>query len=180
MILVQQHFNGTLSFFDRTWDEFKTGFGNIYDNYWIGNERLYQLTKDGRYKLRVVLQAKNNNVWYWADYDTFRIESESNGYKLNVGGYSGTAGDSLRDTTFDLNGMKFTTRDRVNQACPGNVNCATNGEHGGGWWYRCCGYASINSPVSHKYGFEWYHLPIGRNEADRKLLVSRMMLVRML
>jgi angiopoietin 2 len=106
-ILMQQHFGGT-NFFSKTWVEFKSEFGDVDANYWIGNERLHQLTKDGRYGLRVDMLAKSNNRWYWAEYSTFRVYDESSGYTLNIGGYTGNAGDSL---TY-VNGRMFSTKDK--------------------------------------------------------------------
>ena len=47
---------------------------------------------------------------------TLRIEGENQAYRLQVGEYSGTAGDSLTDSGGYQNndGMKFTTLDRDN------------------------------------------------------------------
>ena len=44
--------------FHRSWKDFKTRFGSNDSNYWYGNEKLHQLTKDGGYKLRTDLQRK--------------------------------------------------------------------------------------------------------------------------
>jgi len=39
-----------LSFFMRTWDTYKEGFGNKDNvNFWIGNEKLYLLTNSKRH-----------------------------------------------------------------------------------------------------------------------------------
>ena len=59
---------------------------------------------------------------------TIRVEGEDQAYKLHIGGYRGTAGDSMtRDGLAGNNGMKFTTRDRDND----NGHCAK-----GGWWFN--------------------------------------------
>ena len=55
MVIVMQRnvARTSRSMFDRTWSEFKAGFGVDDDcsgYYWIGNERLHQLTKDGNYR----------------------------------------------------------------------------------------------------------------------------------
>ena len=57
-----------------------------------------------------------------------RVEAEDQGYRLHIGGYSGTAGDSMDYS----NGMKFSTRDRDNDKWSG-YNCA-QGFKGGWWW----------------------------------------------
>ena len=42
----------------------------------------------------------------------FYIESEADNYRLHIGGYGGTAGDSFAEHPLD--GMAFTTPDRDN------------------------------------------------------------------
>ena len=112
-LLIQKHFNGS-SYFNRSWAEYKVGFGDPSgDDYWIGNDRLSQLTLTGRYKLRFDLQSRSNpNNWYWAEYSTFQVQSEANRYRLQVAGYSGNAGGF--DAFGYSNGRMFTTYDRDN------------------------------------------------------------------
>ena len=57
-----------------------------------------------------------------------RVEAEDQGYRLHIGGYSGTAGDSLNYQ----NGMMFTTRDRDKDKWA--YNCAKSNK--GGWWFN--------------------------------------------
>ena len=49
------------------------------------------LTAMGKYKLKFDLQSRNTSNWYYAEYSTFRVLSEADNYKLQVGGYSGNA-----------------------------------------------------------------------------------------
>ena len=63
--------------------------------------------------------------------------NEASKYTLTVGGYSGTAGNSM----FIHNSMKFTTRDRDNNNHE-KLQCAHY--HQGAWWYNNCGSASLN------------------------------------
>ena len=62
-------------------------------------------------------------------YVSCRIDSEDEGYCLHVGGYTGTAGDSL--SAHD--GQKFTTVDRDNDDNY-RYNCAENFK--GAWWFK--------------------------------------------
>jgi len=59
-LLIQQNLKSLdydRDFFNRSWDEFKVGFNDIKGNYWLGNELLHQLTKNGLYKLRFELKS---------------------------------------------------------------------------------------------------------------------------
>lgn len=87
--------------------EFQQGFGNLDGEYWLGNEHLYWMTKQAQYKLRVSLEDWQGRLVF-AEYDSFHLEPESDWYRLRLGQYSGTAGDSL---SWHSN-KAFTTLDR--------------------------------------------------------------------
>ena len=88
----------------------------------------------------------------YAKFSSFSVGNSASKYVLNVGGYSGNAGDSL---TYH-NGMKFTTKDQENDERHDNCAIATNG----GWWYNACTHSNLNG----KYlvnsidwaGIEWH------------------------
>ncbi|KAJ8311536.1 hypothetical protein KUTeg_010891 [Tegillarca granosa] len=88
--VIQRRFNGKTDF-DRTWEEYKHGFGKRSEEYWLGNDKIHLLTKRNYYKLRVDMEDFKG-VHKYASYSTFSVRSESSGYVLNVGGYNGTAG----------------------------------------------------------------------------------------
>jgi len=141
---------------------FKEGFGSKSCNYWLGNELLHQLTKDGLYKLRFDLQALASGKWYWAEYSTFIVDSEATDYQLTVSGYSGTAGDAM----IKANNMKFTTIDNENDFKePGN--CAFL--RGGGFWWNKCGPMLVTTCESRKTNMWQVLLP----KTDRSLQTSR-------
>jgi len=71
-ILIQQHIIASSISFNRSWDEYKHGFGDTGGNYWIGNNVLTWLTAKGKYKLRFDLQQRYTGKWYYAEYSTFR------------------------------------------------------------------------------------------------------------
>ena len=74
--------------------------------------------------------------FYKINIDTNRIEGEDQAYLLHIGGYSGTAGDSMIMTGSygynNANGMKFSTWDRDNDKASGH--CAQRWK--GGWWFN--------------------------------------------
>ena len=92
--LIQQNVDGS-DFFNRSWEEFRIGFGSPSGNYWLGLDQLSQLTMSGRYKVTFDLQSNDTGTWYYAEYSTFRVLSEADNYRLAVAGYSGNAGDAF-------------------------------------------------------------------------------------
>ncbi|XP_060579294.1 fibrinogen C domain-containing protein 1-like [Ruditapes philippinarum] len=105
-IVFQRRLNGETDFY-RNWNEYKNGFGDLNDEFWLGNDHLSLLTSDGEHELRIEIEDFEGNSAY-AKYSKFKIYPEEDNYKLEVSGYSGTARDALRYH----NGMMFSTYDR--------------------------------------------------------------------
>ena len=157
-------------FFNRSWAEFKVGFKDSRGNYWLGNERLHQLTTSGHYKLRFDLQTGNLS-WYYAEYSSFIVFGEADNYRMTVSGYSGNAGDGFSVH----NMMMFTTFDRDNDRWNNtrwSNNCAVY--NGGGFWYYGCSHANVNGVHGRGDNFRWYVRGIGTNTL---LQTSRMWLM---
>ncbi|KAG8182083.1 hypothetical protein JTE90_008618 [Oedothorax gibbosus] len=95
--------------FNRNWQDYKHGFGSLERDFWLGNDNIFALTNQGNYSLRMDMTAADNKSAY-ALHQEFRIEDENANYKLHVYGYSGTAGDSMKDFDNEM----FTTKDRKN------------------------------------------------------------------
>ena len=95
-----------------------------------------------------------NGVKAYAKYGNFKVGDQHARYRLEVGSYSGTAGDSL---TYH-NNMAFSTKDRDNDRLS-STNCAAY--YSGAWWYNSCQYSNLNgkylgnSPGSGD-GVMWY------------------------
>ncbi|XP_019632317.1 PREDICTED: microfibril-associated glycoprotein 4-like [Branchiostoma belcheri] len=134
--VIQRRLDGSVPF-DRTWQEYKRGFGNKNGEYWLGNENIHLLTTQKDYHLRIDMLSWDRRIRY-AKYYTFRVAGESNGYRLTVSGYSGTAGDSMRHN----NGQMFSTVDRDNDVAS-NLDCSQQSGQGG-WWYKDCSRSFLN------------------------------------
>lgn len=93
------------------------GFGNIDGEHWIGLDNIYNLGKQGDYKLMIELEDWTGKKVY-AEYSSFHVESEREGYRLRLGTYQGNAGDSFSSH----NGKQFTTLDRDKDAFSGSVD----------------------------------------------------------
>lgn len=92
----------------------QSGFGNIDGEYWLGLQGIYKLGRQADYKLLVELEDWMGKKVY-AQYSSFHLEPESEGYRLRLGTYQGNAGDSLSSH----NGKPFTTLDRDKDAFSG-------------------------------------------------------------
>ncbi|KAG7270245.1 hypothetical protein CRUP_013962 [Coryphaenoides rupestris] len=111
-LVFQKRFNGSVDF-QRTWREYKMGFGDPLGEQWLGTEALHRLSLLGQYSLRVELQDWEGNHVY-AQYDRFSLASETHGYRLVARGYSGTAG---RQSSLSSHGTAFSTLDQDNDNC---------------------------------------------------------------
>ncbi|XP_074629262.1 microfibril-associated glycoprotein 4-like [Acropora palmata] len=132
--VFQKRFDGSVDFY-RTWDAFKRGFGNLKGEFWLGLDKIHRLTVSSNNTLRVDLEDNLGNTAF-AEYSLFTVASEQENYQLNLGRYSGTAGESLSYH----HGRAFSTLDRDNDGYSGN--CAVL--HHGAWWYNNCYYSNLN------------------------------------
>ncbi|XP_036090496.1 tenascin-N [Rousettus aegyptiacus] len=147
--VFQRRNTGQLDFFKR-WRTYVDGFGDPTQEFWLGLDKLHDLTTGTPtpYEVRVDLQTANESAY--AVYDFFQVASSRERYRLAVGKYRGTAGDAL---TYH-NGWKFTTFDRDNDIALSN--CALT--HHGGWWYKNCHLANPNGrygETKHSEGVNW-------------------------
>ena len=151
--VFQRRQDGSVDFY-RNWTDYEDGFGNLTGEFWLGLSKIHRLTQEQSNTLRVNLGDFENNTVY-AQYSTFSVDGNTTEYNLTIGGYSGTAGDSL---TYH-NGMKFTTIDNDNDNYVYG-NCAQ--VHPGAWWYKKCFLSHLNGPyynnpiVSYASGIIWY------------------------
>ena len=132
--MFQRRQDGTVDFY-RRWNDYKSGFGQLTAEFWLGNDKIHRFTAARPSTLRVELEDWNG-VRVYARYGKFNIGDEQAKYRLEVGSYSGTAGDSLAYH----NKMAFTTIDRDNDLT--SRNCAV--EYIGAWWYNNCHDSNLN------------------------------------
>ena len=139
--VFQRRMDGSVSF-NRGWDSYVEGFGDLNREHWLGLEKIHCLTASkGRAELYVDMYDCSG-ARMSARYSYFHMEGSSVNYKLHLGDhYLGAAGDSLTEV-IDVNEMEFTIFDRDHDQWSGN--CAT--QFGGGWWFNNCHYANLNGP----------------------------------
>ena len=172
-IIIHQHL-GYIFNWNRSWADYKDGFGSIGAQFWLGLEKVHLLTSSQPYRLRVELRSRSTKLWYSAEYWSFQIGDELNdSYRLQVDGYSGDAGDAFCYTGdsngngnyghYLHNGMAFSTFDRDNDN--NTINCASYRR--GGWWYNGCYWVCL---TCNRSNHAWYSLP------TFKVVISRMMI----
>ncbi|XP_036382680.1 tenascin-like isoform X2 [Megalops cyprinoides] len=141
--------SGKLEFF-RNWRNYTAGFGDMNDEFWLGLSNLHKITASGQYELRVDLRDKGETAY--AHYDKFSVSEPRSRYKVHVGGYSGTAGDSM---TYH-HGRPFSTYDHDNDIAV--TNCALS--YKGAFWYKNCHRVNLMGRYgdnSHSKGVNWFH-----------------------
>ncbi|KAF7650352.1 hypothetical protein LDENG_00127220 [Lucifuga dentata] len=154
-LLIQSRLDGSVDF-GRRWDDYRRGFGHCETpgEYWLGNERISQLTKMGPTEVLIDMEDWTG-AKVSARYQQFTIQSETSNYILAVDGYSGNAGNAFMEGSSELfgenrtmtihNGMMFSTYDRDNDNWnPGDPSKQCAKEDGGGWWYNRCHSANPN------------------------------------
>ncbi|XP_017073817.1 microfibril-associated glycoprotein 4 isoform X2 [Drosophila eugracilis] len=133
--MVVNRYDGSADF-NRKWADYKTGFGPLTTEFFIGLDKLHQITSSDNYELLVELQNRKQDLRY-ALYDHFSIGSESEQYRLNVlGKHQGDAADALRQHT----GKKFSTYDQDNDES--EQNCAA--QQSAAFWYA--GSCNLSNP----------------------------------
>ena len=75
---------------------YKNGYGVYNSNFWLGLEKMHQMTNAG-YKFRMEVLS-TDGLWFSAEYDSFSLASETNQYTLSIAGYSGDTGDIFLDS----------------------------------------------------------------------------------
>ncbi|ESO01678.1 hypothetical protein HELRODRAFT_174641 [Helobdella robusta] len=118
-IVIQQRIDGSQSF-NQSWAKYKAGFGTFNANFWLGLEKIYQLTNSASYRLR------------------FEIDSEVLSYTIHVFGYSGNNLDVMnRNGIRYQNAARFSTPDHDTAG-----NCANM--YSSGFWFNNCYTINLN------------------------------------
>lgn len=140
--LVVQRRNGNGENFNRPWRAFKIGFGDLNDEFWLGNKFLYQLTRKPT-DILVFAEDENGNQGVGI-YSNFSIGSSKENYQVNkhLVYHSGLPG------LHKIAGMEFSTAKFDNDKDAG-VNCSAKMK--GSWWYNACGNFILNAESDNRW-----------------------------
>lgn len=130
--VIQRRLDGSVNF-ERSWNTYRDGFGDLKGEFFIGLEKLHRITKAQPQELYIALES-----FYYSNYNArfrnFQIGSEEEGYVLkSLAGNN--ASDGCDHCLLWNIGSKFTTFDRDNDKYWWG-NCAKLFK--GGWWYGSC------------------------------------------
>lgn len=149
-IVIQRrgNFGSSKHLFQKSWADYKTGFGQLDKDFWLGNEKISALSRQESYELHVDMWDYEG-MHYNASYKLFRVESEEHYFTLHVGVFSGNTYDCLQFS----NGMRFATFDR-------DVGTCAQGSSGPFWHApkNPCSMTTLNGirdPES-RFMFYWY------------------------
>merc|ERR1712176_102858 len=98
--------------FNRNWADFKNGFTSA-NGFWLGLERVHQMTKSGQWQLVVRVKYSSDESWAYSVMDGFSIGSEAEGYVLRFGeviDHHGVKDIKLDQISYPAN-SKFSTVD---------------------------------------------------------------------
>lgn len=140
VVLRRQNTSWDLEDFNRSWVEYREGFGRPGEGeWWFGLAPLHALTYRQPFEVQFILHDLELGT-FLAAYTTFRVESEGNNYSLLISGFSGNVSyDALASMH---HGEPFSTYDKDNDEIT-HGNCAVN--NGGGWWYKRCHRATLTA-----------------------------------
>ena len=156
--VFQRRKDGSVDF-NREWNDYERGFGNLSGDYWLGLTSLHQLLQLSEANdLRIDLKDYSGNSAY-AKYSGFNVGDSRSKYTLTFSGYSGTAGDAIGAAGYsygNVNGMKFSTKDQDNDKWRSG-HCAAHWK--GGWWFNACHRTFLNGLYLRGSGYNricWY------------------------
>ncbi|KAI0207231.1 hypothetical protein LSAT2_008119 [Lamellibrachia satsuma] len=154
LTMLHHRSKNDIAFGNRTWDEYKTGFGNAGSDYWVGLKHMHAMT-DSSPKFLVVrlffrTKASTEPISTSAAYHSFAVKDETMSYQLQISGYDEQNSD-IEDRFSRHNGAKFHTIDHDTSI----DNCAKRSR--AGWWYlrgetrdptTTCGYVNLNGIIN--------------------------------
>ncbi|NXP46502.1 ANGL3 protein, partial [Heliornis fulica] len=147
--VIQKRVDGSLDF-NQTWDAYTDGFGDLNEEFWLGLNKTYSITKQGDYILRIELQDWKDNQRH-VEY-AFSLGGPETDYALQLSRISGSIPNALPEQTE----LRFSTADR-DMAIRNDFNCPEN--YLGGWWHSECEETNLNGK---------YITPRSRGRLDRR------------
>ncbi|KAK5869719.1 hypothetical protein PBY51_024417 [Eleginops maclovinus] len=134
--VIQKRHDGSQSF-NQLWESYKTGFGSLNGEFWLGLENIHALSQQGPYVLQVELSDWAGEQQHQAQYQ-LKLEGEEKRFALHLESLSGVQEKIM---TTGKSGLPFSTVD-IDNDLSADINCAEL--LSGGWWFSSCGESNLN------------------------------------
>ena len=189
--VILRRLDSSLPSFNRTWQEYRNGFGCLNDSFWLGLQKIKNIVNHKLpgcsktvHQLYVGLERYHPNTpeYKSAFYNVFSIGDESTNYALNIDIVSGvssydTSLSNAGDALGAHSGLQFSAYDQDNDISSGH--CAETG--GGGWWYRNCidshltgmFYSNGYMPSPAYDGIIWEGFSLEQESLNRAVMATR-------
>ena len=163
-IVIQRRVNASVSF-DRSWEGYVTGFGDVNGNFWLGLCAMNMLTTAHSMHLQIDVDPFHLRD-VTINYSGFLVGDAASDYTLSVTSvHSGD--DAIYNSLTYHSGMRFSTPDRDNDAHPSHCAATVSG----GWWFNGCYTMNLNGVYQGEsvgdHGMRIVHLSSNENEPIR-------------
>ena len=106
LVIQRRDQNNSISF-HRSWTEYTDGFGDLYNEFWLGLRGMHCLTSNGNWELCIDFTFDNGTKSFM-HYNHFRVGPATDNYRLSISGFTGiTPTDPFTGEL--LNGQQFRT-----------------------------------------------------------------------
>ena len=146
-IVMQKRIDGSVDFY-RDWNAYKNGFGDIYGEYWLGNDFVHKYTNSHSTEMLSEATAFDG-VRAAIMLKGFTLGDEAlSQYTLNFDNCIVLTNGTDNKVCYDWevsNTVKFSTYDMDND---NSQNNCVNKYNGGAWWHKSCFYVNFNGRYS--------------------------------
>lgn len=135
--------------FERTWQDYRNGFGNFNCDFWLGLDKIHQITSQAKYRLEILID--NGAGYKQCFYVPFRVGDASSNFTARLPQFNDdTVCNSLlaNDAGFGINDIPFSAADHDStvENCPSVLKS--------GWWFNdVCPVGNPNGPYISKNTF---------------------------
>lgn len=159
--VLQRRTNGKENF-DRGWNDYVNGFGNLSSDHWMGLKHQHLLTEyDTQYQIVFEFLMDDTGEWATALYQSYHVDNDETNYTMRISPVAEYNKEMVkyiddRKGFYYHHNLQFSTKDvdndqRVSQNCAQVMNC-------GGFWYKNCLVFCINGRYDRMFLFEAAHL----------------------
>ncbi|XP_067685874.1 techylectin-5B-like [Haliotis asinina] len=131
---IQIHDDGS-THFNRSWQEYKDGFGDLTKDFWLGNDKIAYITNGRSQLLLFKTKDISSTVYRQRIYKSFTLSQDGLYTMTYERSWAHIRPEYIGgDCLAELKGQPFSTFDRDNDESP--LNCAQ--EHQSGFWFKDC------------------------------------------